>query len=85
MKGWPFGATSPGPGRFRHRGSTPLRSTQPIKGDAVKISEVVFQLLKLQGEMGDLPVVMNDGLGVKVDSVFWDEDDNDTTVAVVGW
>lgn len=51
----------------------------------MKISEVVFQLLKLQGEMGDLPVVMNDGLGVKVDSVFWDEDDNDTTVAVVGW
>ena len=51
----------------------------------MKVSEVIAELQKFQNDMGDLPVVMNDGLGSKVDSVFWDEDDNDETVIVVGW
>lgn len=51
----------------------------------MKISELVFELLKFQGEMGDLPVVLNDGMGSPADSIFWDEDDNDETVIVVGW
>lgn len=51
----------------------------------MKISEVIAELQRFQNDMGDLPVVMNDGLGSKVDSVFWDEDENDETVIVVGW
>jgi hypothetical protein len=51
----------------------------------VKISEVIAELQRFQDDMGDLPVVLRDGLGEVVDSVFWDENDDDETVIVVGW
>lgn len=48
------------------------------------VSEVIAELQRFLNDMGDLPVVVHDGLGVPVDIVFWDEDDNDATVIVVG-
>ncbi len=50
----------------------------------MKVSELIAELQKLQNDMGDLPVTVYDGLGSRVDAVFWDEDDNDETVIVVG-
>ena len=47
------------------------------------ISELIEELQKFQKNMGDLPVVLNDGLGSKVDVVFWDEDDNEETVIAI--
>lgn len=51
----------------------------------MKISEVIAELQRFERTMGDLPVVMKDGLGEVVNSIFWDEDENDATVIVVGW
>jgi hypothetical protein len=51
----------------------------------VKISEVVTELQRFQNDMGDLPVVLRGGLGDAVNSIFWDEDENNATVIVVGW
>lgn len=48
------------------------------------ISDLISELQRFQRTMGDLRVVLNDGLGSRVDSVYWDEDDNDETVLVVG-
>lgn len=48
------------------------------------ISDLIEELQKKFAEFGDLRVVMFDGNGSRVDSVFWDEDDNDETVIVVG-
>jgi len=50
----------------------------------MRTSELISKLQKFQNDMGDLPVVIEDGLGSRVDCVFWDEDDNDETVIVVG-
>lgn len=51
----------------------------------MKISEVIAELQRFERTMGDLPVVLRDGLGEVVNSVFWDENDDDETVIVVGW
>lgn len=65
-------------------GSTPDRSTQVNQRRVMLVSEVIAELQRFLNDMGDLPVVVHDGLGVPVDIVFWDEDDNDATVIAIG-
>lgn len=48
------------------------------------ISDLIEELQKKLEKFGDLRVVLFSGLGSRVDSVFWDEDDNNETVIVVG-
>lgn len=50
----------------------------------MRVSSLIKELQKVQSNYGDLRVVLLDGLGPRADSVFWDEDDNDETVIVVG-
>lgn len=49
------------------------------------ISDLIEELQKKLTEFGDLRVVLYDGFGPRADSVFWDKDDNDETVIVVGY
>ena len=50
----------------------------------MNITELIAELQKFQDLMGDLPVVLEEGHGSKADAVFWDEDENDNTVLVIG-
>lgn len=50
----------------------------------MNITELIAALQKFRADMGDLPVVLEGALSTVDVDVYWDEDENDNTVLVIG-
>jgi hypothetical protein len=50
----------------------------------MNITDLIAVLVKFHADMGDLPVVLEGALSGDGVDVYWDEDENDNTVLVIG-